>query len=618
MLLEKHYTNEKNNLISDGSSQRRIIERVHENGGIMKKVVFVLLLTVFCVSLFAVNDAGTYEIFKDGYKLGESSFELEKLGKNLQLTSTTVLTFKDKNVEYIEKGLFDSNYKGLEYRLDVSDASSKSNYTAVFSDNKVVFSGNSDGQIINKSENITDGYIFDKFLPSNLWMIVKAFNFNANKTNRVNIVNTSNQGINTLELNNIGDEKVNGKRYMMVEGQTDVGKVKISVDKESGVPVNINFVDEKIEARMLFRPEWAQNNKVQSAPRSETVSAKSQEKNIPAELPESKTDKNEKNIDKAKPTEEKKAVSEIKEVEPAAQVEKAEKTAEVSSKASSKLDQMMLNKKKEIKEEPVVLEKQEETVMKVHQSAAAVKMGSSSYSPLSVEQVNDTQLIRTIGKHEKFEAQLTLDITGAEEIIYLNRFTQEFMGTMDNGIASGIVESKKKSHRVTASPEWPLQYPLIVDERYLLPEKGIDSDDANIKERAEQIIAPVKYMWDAARAIGLWVNRNIEYSNDSYGAKEAFENQRGDSRAKALVTVALCRSVGIPARVVNGAIFVDKMVDHFWVEVFLSENVGWGPIDPTLKEFDKISASHISFYVGAQNYPFFVKDVTFKDITIKE
>jgi transglutaminase-like putative cysteine protease len=149
-----------------------------------------------------------------------------------------------------------------------------------------------------------------------------------------------------------------------------------------------------------------------------------------------------------------------------------------------------------------------------------------------------------------------------------------------------------------------------------MPERDIDSDDPQIIDRAEKTVKPAKTLWDAARAINLWVYRNIEYAEITGSASETFKTMKGDSRAKALVCAALCRAAGIPARIVTGIIYAEGPTDHTWVEVYLGEEAGWGPIDPTLGEADRINAAHISLWLGTPQPPVYAKDVALDGVNV--
>ncbi len=242
------------------------------------------------------------------------------------------------------------------------------------------------------------------------------------------------------------------------------------------------------------------------------------------------------------------------------------------------------------------------------------------YNPLPPLLLKDSAFLERLNDIDNLTAQMSF--VYPEEIVerlYLNRFSQEFAGVISAGQVSGNVEVKKMGHKVTNTPDWPLYYDLKgVDEVYLMPERGIDSDDPDIKERADKSVKPVLTLWDAARAINLWVYRNVEYTKITGSAMNTFKTLEGDSRAKSLLCTAMCRSVGIPARIVTGVLYAEGPTDHTWVEVYLGEEAGWGPLDPTIGEADKINAAHISLWLGTQLPPVYAKDIAFENVKLKD
>ncbi|MBM3891885.1 MAG: transglutaminase domain-containing protein, partial [Verrucomicrobia bacterium] len=97
-----------------------------------------------------------------------------------------------------------------------------------------------------------------------------------------------------------------------------------------------------------------------------------------------------------------------------------------------------------------------------------------------------------------------------------------------------------------------------------------------------------------ARLLYDWVCDNVKYNyvwcwrdaTFTYGcaSEEVRQRRIGDCVIQSLFYAALCRSVGIPARVHNGPIFPPGMKnDHVWAEVYLPR-YGWMPVDVTYSE----------------------------------
>jgi len=97
-----------------------------------------------------------------------------------------------------------------------------------------------------------------------------------------------------------------------------------------------------------------------------------------------------------------------------------------------------------------------------------------------------------------------------------------------------------------------------------------------------------------ARKLYDWVCDHVKYNfvwrwrdaTFTYGcaAEEVRHRRIGDCVIQSVFYAALCRNVGIPARVLNGPIFPPGMKnDHVWAEVFFA-GCGWVPVDVTYSE----------------------------------
>jgi predicted transglutaminase-like cysteine proteinase len=123
-------------------------------------------------------------------------------------------------------------------------------------------------------------------------------------------------------------------------------------------------------------------------------------------------------------------------------------------------------------------------------------------------------------------------------------------------------------------------------EPYLKPNLYIQSGDKKIKDTANLLI----YTIDERKTvlnIREWINRNIKWCSD-YGfstAVSTIEAGAGDCTEFAVLTAALCRSAGIPARIAMGYILTERspgeiiLSPHMWVEARLYKT--WYPIDAT-------------------------------------
>jgi transglutaminase-like putative cysteine protease len=124
-------------------------------------------------------------------------------------------------------------------------------------------------------------------------------------------------------------------------------------------------------------------------------------------------------------------------------------------------------------------------------------------------------------------------------------------------------------------------------EEYRAPCYYIDSDDARVKRLARLAAGgetdPVK----KALRIERWVKgrMRVDHRADMAPASEVARELRGDCRAYAILTAALCRAEGIPSRTAIGLIQVEKggrpyLGFHMWTEVYLEGR--WVGLDSTL------------------------------------
>lgn len=120
-------------------------------------------------------------------------------------------------------------------------------------------------------------------------------------------------------------------------------------------------------------------------------------------------------------------------------------------------------------------------------------------------------------------------------------------------------------------------------KRYLISEKGIESNNAYIKRIADTMQGNTEE--EIVANIYNYVRNNIQYmhgtSNPS--AVAALKSGRGKCGEFAAAMTALCRAKHIPARIVTGNIARNSETNHTWVEVYFKE-YGWVMYDPTVMD----------------------------------
>ena len=111
---------------------------------------------------------------------------------------------------------------------------------------------------------------------------------------------------------------------------------------------------------------------------------------------------------------------------------------------------------------------------------------------------------------------------------------------------------------------------------------------------ARSVVGEEKNPYRKARKLYDWVCDNVKYNfvwrwrdaTFTFGcaSEEVRERRIGDCVIQSVFYAALCRSVGVPARVCNGPIFPPGMKnDHVWAEVYFPK-YGWAPVDVTYSE----------------------------------
>jgi hypothetical protein len=128
---------------------------------------------------------------------------------------------------------------------------------------------------------------------------------------------------------------------------------------------------------------------------------------------------------------------------------------------------------------------------------------------------------------------------------------------------------------------------------------AVESEARPIVELARRIVGGEKDAWTAAGKLNAFVHRHLEksYGTSSDRATDVLTARKGDCTEHALLFTALARAAGIPARRVDGLVYMEAGDDvpafywHEWAEVWVGE---WVAMDPT---FDQLVAdpTHIAF-----------------------
>jgi hypothetical protein len=139
--------------------------------------------------------------------------------------------------------------------------------------------------------------------------------------------------------------------------------------------------------------------------------------------------------------------------------------------------------------------------------------------------------------------------------------------------------------------------------RYLRSEPFIESDAPEIKAEAAKMVAGVTGHRAQAERLMREVNQLVEKKPTVSlpSALEVLRTRVGDCNEHTVLFVALARSLGIPARINVGLVYVrGAFYYHAWPEVYLDEGRGrglWLPVDPTFNQFPA-DATHIRLARG--------------------
>ena len=167
------------------------------------------------------------------------------------------------------------------------------------------------------------------------------------------------------------------------------------------------------------------------------------------------------------------------------------------------------------------------------------------------------------------EAQVRKLSEGAGELLVVAN--QLFAGQTISAIVEYELELRKQYHAYTADP-FPAEQKVPTDVRrqYLQDSPGIESSAKVVRTLAQDLKKRHEHPWDQALAFFNWVRQNIQPQLGPYtSVSTALNTQRGDCEEMAGVFIALCRAVGIPARLV-------WVPNHAWSEFYLIDREGQG------------------------------------------
>lgn len=164
------------------------------------------------------------------------------------------------------------------------------------------------------------------------------------------------------------------------------------------------------------------------------------------------------------------------------------------------------------------------------------------------------------------------------------------------------------NHRQTVKPvsggwEIELRRETMPPQPGPVPKEALESDyttrsSPEMTALARRLVAPHKERRKQVEAIMAWVSQSVEDSSvgQATTAEMVFKARAGDCTEHSILFVALCKAVGIPARLAQGAMYVEGDMPFFgwhqWAEIH--NGTGWVGVDPTWNQYG-VDATHLLF-----------------------
>ena len=148
----------------------------------------------------------------------------------------------------------------------------------------------------------------------------------------------------------------------------------------------------------------------------------------------------------------------------------------------------------------------------------------------------------------------------------------------------------------TAGPTEGQPGEATVGDEYLRPNPLVTSADPQVVRHARRAVGAEADPWAKAQAITKWVAKNITEKNfeTSFApADEVARNLQGDCTEHAVLTAAMCRAEGVPARVVVGLVYANQLNGfgyHMWNEVYVNRR--WVAVDAAFDQ-TQVDAVHL-------------------------
>lgn len=137
---------------------------------------------------------------------------------------------------------------------------------------------------------------------------------------------------------------------------------------------------------------------------------------------------------------------------------------------------------------------------------------------------------------------------------------------------------------------------------YLQPEDAIESDQPEISDLARNLTSGRERPRDQVEALYRYVDSEIlnepTLEGPGLSALACLRDGSGASAGKSRLLTALCRSRGVPTRIVVGLALRHghEQSPHYWVEAWVDDH--WMPLCPCYHHFGKVPATYLVFRFG--------------------
>jgi transglutaminase-like putative cysteine protease len=168
-----------------------------------------------------------------------------------------------------------------------------------------------------------------------------------------------------------------------------------------------------------------------------------------------------------------------------------------------------------------------------------------------------------------------------------------------SGPGQGL-EGSALVRRAESQPEAGV--PLPIRDSSAAAYLGEGRPDPHVAQLARLALRGSGDATEATRRLASWVSESIAPGAPSglIGLQRTLETRRGDSSDRAVMFVAMARSVGLPARPVAGLVYAAGRFQYrAWAEVYVDR---WLAVDPTLGQFPA-DANHLRLLIDGLARP---------------